>query len=284
MAAPRVTIDQLPEQMAATGTDLFVVQNGATTKKMTVSKVLDVSATDLNAHVTNPTGAHAATAITAAPNASPLLGVDVQTQLSQAASAINTNTTAIGTNSTTLSNHLGATSDAHDASMISLASVGGMSALDVQAAVAELKTSSIPPGGAAGQVLTKGTTADFDAGWNDLIAGPAGPQGPQGATGDWSSAQVIDTVSTATYAVVAADAGKLKRHTAACTVTLPSGELAAGQRVDFVCQAGIVTFALGSGATWDVAPTPSPVGRSVGSMMTAIKMGATTWALTGDLA
>ena len=37
-----------------------------------------------------------------------------------------------------------------------------------------------------------------------------------------------------------------------------------GQRVDFVCQGGIVTFALGGGASWDVAPTPSAVSRAVG--------------------
>ena len=39
MPAPRVEIDALPEQTTATGTDLIVVQNGATTKKMLVSKL-----------------------------------------------------------------------------------------------------------------------------------------------------------------------------------------------------------------------------------------------------
>ena len=83
---------------------------------------------------------------------------------------------------------------------------------------------------------------------------------------------------------MAADAGKLKRLTGTATVTLPSGGPVTAQRVDFVCIGGPATFVLGSGASWDVAPTPSAVARSVGSFVTAVKMGAATWALTGDLA
>ena len=37
MAAPRVPIDALPEQTAVVGSDLLVVQNGATTKKMAIT-------------------------------------------------------------------------------------------------------------------------------------------------------------------------------------------------------------------------------------------------------
>ena len=97
--------------------------------------------------------------------------------------------------------------------------------------------------------------------------------------------QTIEAVSTATYTIVAADAGKLKRLTfaGAITVTLPAAGVATGQRVDFACIGGVATFVL-SGATWDVNPTPSAVARSIGSFVTAIKMGATTWALVGDLA
>ena len=117
-----------------------------------------------------------------------------------------------------------------------------------------------------------------------INAGPVGPGGPIGINPNWSTAQTIENVTAATYTVVAADAGKLKRHTVVCTVTLPSAGPTAGQRIDFVCQGGIITFALEAGATWDVPPTPSPVCRTIGSFATAIKMGATTWALTGDLA
>ena len=122
-------------------------------------------------------------------------------------------------------------------------------------------------------------------------AGPAGPAstvpGPAGAAGppgDWSTAQAVDAVAAAAYTVAGADAGKLKRLTVTATVTLPSAGPTPGQRVDFVCVGGAATFILGAGATWDVAPTPSAVARAVGSFVTAVKMGATTWAITGDLA
>lgn len=95
--------------------------------------------------------------------------------------------------------------------------------------------------------------------------------------------QTIETVAATTYTVVAADTGKIKRLTATCTVTLPAAGLSTGQRVDFVSIGGPATFAL-SGSTWDVNPTPSAVARAVGSVVTAVKMGATTWMLTGDLA
>ena len=112
---------------------------------------------------------------------------------------------------------------------------------------------------------------------------PALP-GPTGTNGDWSTAQTVEAVSGTTYTIVTGDAGKLKSLTGTATVTLPSAGPAAGQRVDFVCVGGAATFTLGGGATWHVAPTPSAVARAIGSFVTAVKMGATTWALTGDLA
>jgi hypothetical protein len=132
------------------------------------------------------------------------------------------------------------------------------------------------------------------AGPASTVPGPTGPQGPAGATGSTGAqgpagpvetTQVIEAVSTATYTIVAADAGKLKRLTfaGAITITLPAAGVSTGQRVDFACIGGVATFVL-SGATWDVTPTPSAVARSIGSFVSAIKTGATTWALTGDLA
>lgn len=100
----------------------------------------------------------------------------------------------------------------------------------------------------------------------------------------YTSVQTVETQAGSTYSVVAADNGKLIRLTGTATITLPSGELTAGQRVDFVCIGGPATFALGGGATWDVDPTPSSVARAIGSFVTAIKMGISAWALTGDLA
>jgi hypothetical protein len=116
-----------------------------------------------------------------------------------------------------------------------------------------------------------------------INAGPQGPGGPAGSA-NWTTARTIETVSAGTYSVVAADAGKLKRLTVACTITLPSGGISVGQFVDFVCITGVSNFVLGSSATWDVPPTPTTVARAVGSFVTALKMSATAWALTGDLA
>jgi hypothetical protein len=113
-------------------------------------------------------------------------------------------------------------------------------------------------------------------------AGPAGPTGPAGPAGD--PTQTIEAVAATTYTVVAADANKIKRLAATATITLPSAGPAVGERVDFICVGGPATFTLDGGATWDVAPTPSAVARAIGSVVTAIKMGATSWALTGDLA
>ena len=123
------------------------------------------------------------------------------------------------------------------------------------------------------------------AGPPSTVPGPTGPQGAAGPAGDWTTAQTVEAVAGTAYSLVSADAGKLKRLTgAAPTITLPSGVLAVGQRVDLVCIGTPATFILGGGATWDVPPTPSAVARATGSFVTAVKMGATTWALTGDLA
>jgi hypothetical protein len=104
------------------------------------------------------------------------------------------------------------------------------------------------------------------------------------ATGGASTAQTIEAVAGTTYTVVTADANKIKRLAATATITLPSAGPALGERVDFVCVGGAATFTLGGGATWDVNPTPSAVARAVGSVVTAVKMTATAWMLTGDLA
>jgi hypothetical protein len=122
------------------------------------------------------------------------------------------------------------------------------------------------------------------AGPASTVPGPAGADGPAGPAGDWTTGQTVETAAGSAYTVVAGDAGKLKRLTGTATITLPGAILTAGQRIDFVCIGGAATFALGAGATWDVPPTPSAVARAVGSMVTAVKVTASAWALTGDLA
>jgi hypothetical protein len=142
------------------------------------------------------------------------------------------------------------------------------------------------PTGATGATGATGSTGA--TGPASTVPGPAGPigdTGPTGPAGPIETTQVIEAVSTTAYTIVAADAGKLKRLTfaGAITVTLPVAGVSTGQRVDFACIGGVATFVL-SGATWDAAPTPSSVARSIGSFVTAIKTGASSWALTGDLA
>ena len=137
--------------------------------------------------------------------------------------------------------------------------------------------------GPAGPTGATGSQGPAGATGSQGIQGPAGATGSTGPAGPVETTQTIENLSTGTYTVVAADAGKLKRVTVTCTVTLPAAGVSTGQRVDFACISGITTFVL-SGATWDVTPTPSAVARALGSFVTAIKTGGTTWALTGDLA
>ena len=364
MAAPRIPIADLPDQPALVDTDLLVVQNGPTTKKMTIGVVRTASTTALGDHINDATGAHAASAIVATPNTTPLSGSDVQTQLGQAGTAIGTAQTAIAANTTALTNHLNDTADAHDASAISVVPSGALASADVQATLVELQTditnfqATPGPVGPAGPTGPEGPVGPAGA---TGATGPQGPPGPQGEPGTGGTgggvtdgdkgdivvsgsgatwmfdtavvtataktllddatttamrttlglgnvdntadtakpvstaqaaadatkaplAQTIEAAAGTTYSVVAADSGKLKSMTGTATVTLPSGGLATGERVDFVCVGGPATFALGGGATWHVSPTPSAVARAIGSWVTAIKMGATTWALTGDLA
>lgn len=87
MAAPRVTIDQLPEQTVATVTDLWVVQSGSTTKKMAVSKIIDSISATVDSHVNTVADAHDASAISVVPIAG-TTGVTVQGVLEELAARV----------------------------------------------------------------------------------------------------------------------------------------------------------------------------------------------------
>jgi hypothetical protein len=110
--------------------------------------------------------------------------------------------------------------------------------------------------------------------------GPAGSDGEDGADGTFSSAQTIETKSSA-YTLVSGDAGKLILNSAAITITVEG--LAVGQQVDFLQNvAGQITFAAGAGKTLNgadgnlkTAAQYSPAG---------VKCVATdTYVLLGDL-
>lgn len=163
MPTPRATIPELPEQTVAVDTDLLIVQNGPTTKKMQVGLLNNATVDAIDAHINDVTGAHNATAIAATPNAAPLLGADVQTQLSQAA-------TVIDSINTSLTSHLAA-ADAHDASMVSVVPVGNLASINVQAALVELQTTidDLPIESGGGEGIT--TEGAVDAVAAALVAG-----------------------------------------------------------------------------------------------------------------
>ena len=74
---PRVTIPSLPEQATVVDTDLLVVQNGATTKRMTVGVLVDAADAALAAHIADTVDAHDASAISFAPTGT-VAATDVQ--------------------------------------------------------------------------------------------------------------------------------------------------------------------------------------------------------------
>lgn len=88
MAAPRILIRDLPTAVGYTGEEYIPVDQLTKTMKMKTMDLVAVSTTNLNAHVNDVDSAHAASAVSAAPNSAPLIGVTVQDQLNQAATAI----------------------------------------------------------------------------------------------------------------------------------------------------------------------------------------------------
>jgi hypothetical protein len=86
MAAPRVAINSLPEKTAPAGADLLVIQDGTTTKKLTMQHLYDGSG--ISAHISTTVGAHPATAITTAVSGPGVDSGTVQGQLGQVASLI----------------------------------------------------------------------------------------------------------------------------------------------------------------------------------------------------
>jgi hypothetical protein len=160
MATPRVTIPELPEQLAPDDADLFVVQDGVDTKKMTLGTLAMPHRTALAAHIDDPTAAHAASAIAAEANAAPMSGTNVQLQLSQAASEMAAIKAETQTGTAGLAAHLADPDDAHDASAISVTPMQYRSGVNVQQILAEL--SQIV---GDGEMMEVGATPPPDTEW-----------------------------------------------------------------------------------------------------------------------
>lgn len=86
MAAPRVTINDLPEKTSASPADLLLIQDGTVSKKMTMQHVID--GTGVSTHIAQTTDAHDATAISAVSNGPSVSGANVQVQLGQLAGLV----------------------------------------------------------------------------------------------------------------------------------------------------------------------------------------------------
>jgi len=122
-----MTIDQLPEDTTATGSEWLVVQDAGASKKMAVSRITAVSQTALDAHVNDVDSAHAASAVSAAPGAA-ITGTNVQQQLSQLETMATNGDARITTNATNLTNHISNPTGAHAATAVSAAAtvLGGI--------------------------------------------------------------------------------------------------------------------------------------------------------------
>lgn len=88
MATPRVTIDELPEQTTLEDTNYFVIQDSGVSKKASWLTVKSSPSQALLDHINDPTGAHAATAISATAAGAGVDAADVQGQLGQLATLV----------------------------------------------------------------------------------------------------------------------------------------------------------------------------------------------------
>lgn len=85
MATPRVTIDELPEQVTVEDTNLLIIQDSGVTKKMTVATLQGATSTALAAHLADTDDAHDASAISSTDSGFGIDSATVQGQLGQLA-------------------------------------------------------------------------------------------------------------------------------------------------------------------------------------------------------
>lgn len=138
MPAPRLTIDQLPEDTAIAGTEWLIVQDGGTSKKVTVGVVTSITQSAIDAHLAAVADAHDASAISATAASPTVNGASVQAQLGQLGTEVTTANTTANTAATDIAAHVGDTAAAHNASAVATSGIVGVTGTDVQAVLAEL--------------------------------------------------------------------------------------------------------------------------------------------------
>lgn len=139
-----------------------------------VSATASGAASAISDHIADTSDAHDASAISATDSGFGINGPTVQGQLGQLATAVVSTANSLGT---AISLHTNDTTDAHDASAVSFDPAGtDLSAIDVQAAIAELDTNvnSIDVSGFAEVYVHDGS--DYILSGGRIFVGPEDPQ------------------------------------------------------------------------------------------------------------
>jgi hypothetical protein len=174
MATPRVTIDALPEQATPEDTNYIVIQDAGVTKKMSLLTLKQQSSTLLDAHLSDPTDAHDATAVSATPSGAGIDGGTVQAQLGQLAAKANAGIDQAAADA----RYVNLTGDTMSGPLLLPGDPAAPNEAANKAYVDAHVTAGPPgptgPAGPTGPTGAQGTPGD---------TGPGGAQGPAGATG-----------------------------------------------------------------------------------------------------
>ncbi len=125
---PETTSTNVQDALDDTGTASQAAQDAA-----------DAAQSTVDTHIANPTGAHAATAVSYDNSTSGLSATETQGAIDEVEGRLDTAETNIGNNTTSISDHIADPTDAHAASAISYDnSTSGLTATEAQAALDEI--------------------------------------------------------------------------------------------------------------------------------------------------